>query len=198
MLTVPSMVPIVSSTTTDIGSKIAGVNSSNSNTNNVTSQDAIDILDKIFAMDAKNVAHRNLLQKEWLDSVMNYNSAEAEKSRDFIREENNINRLLTTELSNSAYSRAIQDLKRNGINPYFAITKGLSSSSPTFSSSSGSAASVSSPSPSQQSDIIGGFTTIFNNLVNNAFSNKKLTVDSITDLTDSFLNFLKPIPTKTK
>lgn len=179
----------------NIGTTLSN-NSSNSVSNNVSDEQALDILNQVFSMDAKNVSERNQLQKDWFNDVMAYNSAEAQKNRDFQAEENRISRMLTTELSNTAYSRAIEDLKRNGINPYFAISKGLTASSPTFSGSSGSAASVSSPSPIAQSDVIGGFTSVFNNLVNNAFANKKLTVDSVVSLTDSFLSFLKPISTK--
>lgn len=156
-----------------------------------TASDVENILSNVLAMDAKNIGERNELQSNWLDRVMDFNSSEAEKNRDFQSRENEINRRLQIELSNSAYSRAIADLRNNGINPYFAISKGLSASTPSFGSVSGSAASVATPNAISQSDIMSSYTSIFNNLVNNAFNSRKLSTESSVKLADTFLKFLK-------
>lgn len=55
-----------------------------------------------------------------------YNSAEAQKNRDFQR-----------EMSNSAYQRGAEDLKKAGYNPAL-VTGGASASSPSGSSASAS------------------------------------------------------------
>lgn len=163
--------------------------SNNNVVNNASS--ATSVLSDVLAMDANNVANRNALQSSWLNQVMEYNSAESVKNRDFQARENAINRQLQTELSNSAYSRAIADLKSQGINPYFALTKGLSASTPTFSSASGSAASVSSPNALSQNDIMSSYASIFNNLVNNAFNNRSLGFNNSMELSKIFLKVLK-------
>lgn len=156
-----------------------------------TASNVENILSNVLAMDAKNIGVRNELQSNWLDRVMDFNSSEAEKNRDFQSRENEINRRLQIELSNSAYSRAIDDLKNSGINPYFAISKGLSASTPSFASVSGSAASVATPNAISQSDIMSSYTSIFNNLVNNAFNSRKLSTESSVKLAGTFLKFLK-------
>lgn len=189
MLT-PRVVSASPSLTAKINNPIASSISNNIATV-YPSDDALDVLSDALSMDSSNVSNRNDLQRSWLEQVMEYNSAEAVKNRDFQARENAINRQLSVELSNSAYSRAIADLKKSGLNPYFALAKGLSASTPFFGSASGSAASVSTPNAISQSDIMSSYTSIFNNLVNNAFSNKKLTVDSALKLSEAFLDFLK-------
>lgn len=57
----------------------------------------------------------------------NFNASEAQKLRDW-----------QTDMSNTAYSRAIADLKKNGLNPYMAINGMNAASTPTgVSASSG-------------------------------------------------------------
>lgn len=47
-----------------------------------------------------------------------HSAYEAEKAREFSASEAQKNRDWQEEMSNSAYSRAIEDLRKNGINPY--------------------------------------------------------------------------------
>lgn len=71
-------------------------------------------------------------QERLFREEMLYNSAEAQKNRDF-----------QEMLSNTAYQRAVNDMKSAGLNPYLAYGQG-GASTPT-----GSVASISAPSGSQ-------------------------------------------------
>ena len=97
---------------------------------------------------------------EQLAKQRDFNAAEAQKLRDW-----------QTEMSNSAYSRSIADLKKNGVNPYMAI-HGLSpASTPTgAAASSGYGVGNAGRSP--------GSPQGFNNMINSAFnlSSKAITV----------------------
>lgn len=65
-------------------------------------------------------------QAEQAELARNFNAAEAQKLRDW-----------QTDMSNTAYSRAIADLKKNGLNPYLAVNGMNAASTP-----SGVAASI--------------------------------------------------------
>ncbi|QXP07960.1 MAG: DNA pilot protein [Arizlama microvirus] len=58
-----------------------------------------------------------------------YNAAEAQKSRDY-----------TTQMSNTAYTRAVQDMKNAGLNPMLTVTQG-GASTPNGATATGAAAS---------------------------------------------------------
>lgn len=91
-----------------------------------------------------------------------FNAREAEKAREFSREEARINREFQEQMSNSAYQRAVKDLKKAGINPYalgsFSPSSTPSGSTATSYQASGSGGSGyvgSSKSP-------GGINVLFN------------------------------------
>lgn len=141
----------------------------------------LNTLGTAYALDAYSVDNANKLQRQYLDSVMNYNSAEASMNRAFQSSEAQKNRLFQEQMSNSAYQRAYNDLKQTGLNPYLILSKGMSASVPSGSVPSGSSSSVSVPSSNVQKEIVSTFGNIYNNLVNTAFQNKKLSVDVISD-----------------
>lgn len=81
-----------------------------------------------------------------------FNASEAQKLRDW-----------QTEMSNSAYSRSIADLKKNGVNPYMAIN-GLSAASTP------SGAAGSSGIAHGDGGRLPGSANGWNNLINSAFN----------------------------
>lgn len=89
---------------------------------------------------------------EQLAKQRDFNALEAQKLRDW-----------QTEMSNSAYSRAIADLKKNGINPYMSISGMAPASTPTgAAATSGYGVGSVGRSPASPQG--------FNNMVNSAFN----------------------------
>lgn len=105
-------------------------------------------LDGLFS----SVGAENLLNRE-------YNSAEALKQRAWASNENAIQRDWATHMSNTAYQRAVVDLKAAGLNPILAYTQG-GASSPSASMASGSSSSYQTGGGDTISNLLNSFANV--------------------------------------
>lgn len=105
-----------------------------------------------------------------------FNASEAQKSRDFASVEAQKARDFEERLSNTAYQRAVADMKLAGINPVLAFSRGGASTPSGVSASSASAASGSGSSSrghgssvstkSYASDLFKGLAQLFAGVTN--------------------------------
>lgn len=97
-----------------------------------------------------------------------WNSAEAQKERDW-----------QTEMSNSAYQRSVADMKAAGINPILAYTQGGASSGV------GAAASATPSSASSVGSIMDGLAKIIKVVTSQDEKSDRNTVDSLIKFTEN-------------
>lgn len=91
-----------------------------------------------------------------------FNSAESAAQRDWASSESKLQREWETEMSNSAYTRAVADLKRAGINPILAYQG--AAQTPTGTIASGSSASTNSAGGQTTSDVVGSAGSLLTGL----------------------------------
>lgn len=103
------------------------------------------------------------------EKARRFSAQEAEKTRLYNAEQAEINRAFQERMSNTAYQRAIADLKEAGLNPYLAYAQGgapvTSGSSATSSSATSSMASSSASSVGMQHAGSNGLASTVNTLM---------------------------------
>lgn len=88
------------------------------------------------------------LQKAAAERQMEFQQASAREAMQFEADQAALNREFQREMSNTAYQRAVSDLRKAGLNPVLAV--GASASTPAGSSAQGYAQSGAKPSYSEQ------------------------------------------------
>lgn len=113
------------------------------------------------AYDRISGSAESAFQQNFLNQQMEFNRKEAEKNRQF-----------QLEMSNTAYQRMAEDLKKAGFNPALVLNGG-GASTPAGSlatSSLASAPAVTSSYTGYTNNKINAYTSMLNNLITNAFN----------------------------
>ena len=117
------------------------------------------------------------LEREAIQQQQQFNQASAEAAMKFSHDEAQLNRDFQREMSNTAYQRQVQDLRRAGLNPLLALSSSSGASTPSGSFSAGTSASSAKAEHSKENleleelkatlELIG---SIFGGLTNSAAS----------------------------
>jgi hypothetical protein len=105
------------------------------------------LLGNIFSSQtsAQNTQAQIAAQQQMQMQTEMFNAAQTQQAEQFSAGQADIQRQYETQMSNSAYQRAAQDMKAAGLNPMLAGINQASASTPSVSSPSGQAASVGTP-----------------------------------------------------
>ena len=116
------------------------------NAQNVQYQNMMNqqVLNAQMAQHAQNTAFmedQQAFNREERQFAENFNASEAEKARLFNSKEAGVNRAFQYDLATSAYQRAMQDMRKAGLNPILAYQQG-GAAVPGGSAATGGAASI--------------------------------------------------------
>lgn len=157
--------------------------------------------ESIIAADRAFNAQQAQLQRDWQDAYYERSLADsiasAQQAQEFSKSEREAAQAWQEMMSNTSYQRAVEDMKKAGINPILAYAQGGASTpgstgahGVTYSGSSASGASASSSSKvsSKRSELYQMITSLLETQMNNSTSKEIVGIQSL-------INFLgKLIP----
>lgn len=139
-------------------------------------------------------AQQAQLQRDWQDAYYERSLADsiasAQQAQEFSKSEREAAQAWQEMMSNTSYQRAVEDMKKAGINPILAYTQGGASTpgstgahGVTYSGSSASGASASSASKvsSKRSDLYQMITSLLETQMNNSTSKEIVGIQSLTN-----------------
>ena len=154
----------------------------------------------IIAADRAFNAHQAQLQRDWQDAYYKRSLADsmasAKQAQDFSKSEREAAQAWQKMMSDTSYQRAVEDMKKAGINPILAYAQGGASTPGSTgahgvtysgSSASGAAATSSSKVSSKRSELYQMITTLLQTQMNNFTTKDIASMRNLTNLVSKLI-----------